>query len=271
MTPRSTTFIALLTSLVSLVAPARAGVTPTLQNLDSSQTTAVLKTFGANFAFRPLETPSDYGRNLGFAIGLGGGLTSASAITEAIPGVTMSQIPNANVILGLQLPKGFGIEAGFLPQVSVSGLSFNSWGGDVKWNAGAGLGKLLPVDVAVRAMYSKTSMSYSQTVTSPAPATGTIALSTQAWGVNVSASKKLPLIEPYAGFGWISQTGELSQTGSLSLFNTSLTTSNSWSTTNSGLWAFAGLQVRLFVFNLTTQYDSQMGIGTTSVKLGLKI
>ncbi|NDG85905.1 MAG: hypothetical protein EBX52_12830, partial [Proteobacteria bacterium] len=167
--------------------------------------------------------------------------------------------------------EGFGVEAGFLPKVNVSGLSFNSWGADVKWNVGSGIGKPLPVEVALRAMYSNTSMSYSQTVTSPAPATGTISLSTKAWGVNVSTSKKLPLLEPYTGVGWLSQSGDLSQTGSLSLFNTALTTSNSWSTTNSGLWAFLGVQVKLLAFNLTTQYDSQMGIGTTSVKIGFKL
>jgi hypothetical protein len=134
---------------------------------------------------------------------------------------------------------------------------------------GAGLGKLLPLDVAARVMYSSTSMSYTQTVTTPAPATDTLSLSTHSFGVNVSASKKLIILEPFAGLGWMSQSGTLSNTGNIPLFSTALTNSNSAS--NSGLWAFGGLQFKLLILNITAEYDSMMGISSESIKVGFKI
>jgi hypothetical protein len=255
---------------VFLQSKAFAGVTPNFTNLDAAQTSAVLKTFGANFTFRPMDTASNYGKNFGVSVGIGGGVTSGTAITEAT-GLPVSQIPHANIILGLQLPRGFAVEVGFLPNLSLSGLSFNSWGGDLKWNVGAGLGKLLPLDVAARVMYSTTSMSYTQTVTTPAPATDTLSLSTHSFGFNVSASKSLVILEPFVGLGWMSQSGTLSNSGNIPLFNTSLTNANTYNASNSGLWAFGGLQFKLLILNITAEYDSMMGISSQSIKVGFKI
>ena len=253
----------------ALQSQAFGGVTPNFTNLDQAQTTAVLKTFGANFTFRPIDTASNYGKNFGIAVGIGGGVTSGTAITDAT-GLPVSQIPNANIILGLQLPRGFAVEVGFLPKLSLSGLNFNSWGGDLKWNVGAGLGRSLPVELAARVMYSNTSMSYTQTVTTPAPATDTLSLSTHSFGVNVSASKRLILLEPFVGLGWMSQSGTLSNTGNIPLFNTSLTNASSYNSSNSGLWAYGGLQLKLLILNITAEYDSMMGISSESVKVGFK-
>jgi len=253
--------------LSQLSSNAHAGAAPALTNLDANQTSAVLKTFGTNFAFKPIESASDFGKNWGLSAGIGGGITSGTAITDAIPGVDASAIPNANLIFGLQGPLGLGLELGLLPSVKFSGLTFNTFGADVKWNIGSGLGRLLPIDVAARLMYSTTSLSYTETIAS---LTDTISISTHAVGFNVSASKKLFIIEPYVGLGFMSQSGTLSNTGTITLFNSSLTSGSSYDSSNSGLWTFVGLQWKLLILNLTAEYDNIMGIGSGSLKASLK-
>lgn len=240
---------------------------PNLSNLSSTQVSSVFKTFGSNFAFRPLEPASSYGKKWGLSFGLIGGLTSANAINSSIPGTNLSQVPSANIFFGLQGPNGLALELGILPQMAMNGFSFNSFGGNLKWTLSDNIRKPFPVDIAIRLMFSYTSMSYSETISG---ATDTVSLFTKVKGTNISVSKKLLIFEPYVGAGVIEETGTLSSKGAISLFNSSVTANNSYTSTMSSSWLYAGMQTKLLFLTISGQYDSMFGISTETLKVAFK-
>src|SRR5262249_52817207 len=159
----------------------------------------VFRTFGANFSFRPLEPASVYGKNWGATAGLIVGAADARKLTDGIPGVTQSYVPNAMIMAGAHGPYGFGVQGGFLPSVNVGGFHASQAGGDVKWTF-TELFPNSPCDMAVRAGYSSTTINYSQTVGGVAD---TLKYSTKTTDTSFSVSKKLAATEPFAGVGFI--------------------------------------------------------------------
>lgn len=259
-----------VTSLLFIAPSAFAFTPPNLQNLDSGQVDAVFKDFGANLIFKPLEPASTYSTIAGFSFGIIGTLTDSSAIRNNIPGTdSLSYVPDAQIYLGAQLPLGLAAEFGFFPTYSVGGFKVHSVGGDLKWTMSEVLAakKEVPVDVAFRAMVTNSGISYGQTISG---VSDTISYATTSWGTNFSISKKIALLEPYIGLGYIHTSGTLSDTGSITLFQQSVSLTDSFSDTNSGVWFYGGLQLNFILCNFTAEYDDIYGVGAGAIKFGFK-
>jgi hypothetical protein len=242
---------------------------PNLSNLDSDQVDAVFKDFGTSFVFRPLEPASDYGKITGFSFGVIGTLSSSADIRNNISGTSgLSYMPNAQIYLGMQLPKGFAAEVGFFPTLSVGGFKGHSVGGDIKWTlSDSGMGSYLPFNVALRAMYTASGLSYGQTVSG---VNDTITYSGSSYGTNLSISKKILFIEPYVGLGYVHTSSTLSNTGTVTLYQQSVSQTDSFSDGDGGVWLYAGVQFWFLLPAITVEYDDMYGIGAGSVKFSFK-
>ena len=238
---------------------------PTISDLDLNGVNAVISTFGSSFVFRPLEGPASYGSLWGFSLGVIGGVASDSKIKDAIPGVSSSYIPNAEIFAGIQGPLGLGAEFGFFPNTTIDGVHFNSFGWDLKWTASDLF--QLPFNLAFRMMYSTTSVSYTETVDG---ASDTIAFSSSAFGPNVSVSEKFLFLEPYVGLGYIHQSDRLSNNGTIQLFDESVSATDSYSDRSGSVWFYAGAQMRLLLLTATLEYDNIFGVSSVQGKVAIK-
>jgi hypothetical protein len=267
---RSRLPIFLLVGLFAFKAlPALAFSPPNLSNLDSDQVDAVFKDFGTSFVFRPLEPASEYGKITGFSFGVIGTLSSSSDIRNNISGTSgLSYMPNAQIYLGMQLPKGFAVEFGFFPSLTIGGFKGHSVGGDVKWTLNdSKMGGRMPFNLAIRAMYTASGLSYGQTVSG---VSDTITYSASNYGGNLSISKKILFIEPYVGIGYVGTNNTLSNTGTVTLYQQSVSLTDSFSDSNGGTWFYAGVQVWFLVPAVTVEYDNMYGVGAGSVKVSFK-
>lgn len=247
---------------------AQAASPPNLQNLNLPQLDSVFKVFGADMIFRPLEPASSHVDVFGVSFGAVAGLTSTKKVKSEISGVDINYIPAGDIYVGLHGPFGLALELGFIPALTLKDIKLEQYGGDLKWTINkVFFGEWLPVDVALRAMYSSANILYKQTINGVADV---IDYSTKLYGFNLSASKQLLFIEPYAGIGWIKQEANLSNTGTIRLFETSITASNSIDKNIGTAWLFAGVQFHIFMANLTAEYSNIFGVHTYATKLGFK-
>jgi hypothetical protein len=265
--------LALAATISALVlvpaANALAAGTPTLTNLLPNQVDDVFKVFGADLAFKPVEPPSSYGKIFGLSAGVIGGITSAQPIKDSIPGTTIDYVPAANIFLGVQLPYGWGVEFGFLPQTTISSAQLRSFGGDLKWTISDALFTTAsPISFAVRAMYSGTKLNFSQNVSG---IEDTVSFKSSSVGANLSAGLKFGFFEPYVGAGFIHQSSTLSNSGSITLFDSSVSLTSSLDEKNGSGWFYAGFQMTFIALTISAEYDSLFGVSSELFKLGLKI
>lgn len=260
-------FLALMALFLGLSAtPAKADV-PNLQNLNLPQLDSVFKVFGADLAFKPLEPASAYGDYFGFSFGVIGTLASTKKIKDEISGVTLSYAPGGDIYLGAQAPFGLALELGFIPAITVKDIRLEKYGGDLKWTVNKVFFEWLPVDVALRGMFTRGQVQYKQTISG---IEDTIDYDTSLYGFNVAVSKSFWFVEPYAGIGWVRQDASLGNTGRITLFNRTITAANTFEKKLSSVWYYAGAQFHIFFGNLTAQYDNMFGVHTYSAKVGFK-
>lgn len=260
-----------LLSIIALVlafsaSQAKAQV-PNLQNLNLPQLDSVFKVFGADLAFKPLEPASAYGDYFGFSFGVIGTLASTKKIKSEISGISLNYAPGGDIYLGVQAPFGLALELGFIPALTVKDIRLEKYGGDVKWTVNKVFFDWLPVDVALRGMYTRGQVQYKQTISG---IQDMIDYNTAVYGVNASVSKQLLFIEPYLGLGWVRQDATLGNTGRITLFNRTITAQNSFEKKLSSVWYYGGVQFHIFFGNLTAQYDNMFGVHTYSAKVGFK-
>jgi len=239
----------------------------TLQNLDQDQTDALFKTLVADTVFRPLEGASTFGDIFGFAFGVIGETTSTSQVQPFLPADTPSYVPGGNLFLAAQFPYGLGVEAGFIPQTGISGASFKQYGFDAKWTVNKVLFQALPVDVALRAGYSRPEISYTETVNA---VDTVISFNSNITTETLSVSRDFIFVEPYVTLGLIQQSGTLMGTGSTNIFSTTFSQSKSVDRSFTGTLFELGAQFKLGFFNLTAEYGNIFGISSYAGKISFK-
>jgi hypothetical protein len=249
------------------VSPARAAVF-TLPTLDTTMTDPIFETLATSFAFRPLEPASDLGSVWGFYIGAGGSGSDASKVAAIFSEMSTSYVPNAELQLGIGLPKGFTIEGGFIPKINFQGTSLSKYGGTLKWTLTRSLLPKFPLSIAVRAGLAKASIDYTQPLEGGSVTVGYASTILES---NLVISKFLGGfgfgIEPYLGFGVASQSSSLNATGTAELFGSSFPAgTESVSGSGTSTWLQAGLMLKLSVLAFTAEYDRMFGVSSWSGK-----
>ena len=252
---------------------------PSIDNIDQGDLDKVVKEFSANFAHAPVSPPSSLGKIFGFELGAVAGATSTPEfqrlVKEVDPDTNIPYIPHAGIFAALSVPFGITLEANLIPKTTVSDVSIDNVGLGLKWTMTNVFWTASPFDLALRAHYSSSQLSFKQTVqnasTSNQPVDAVVTYDSNSYGVNLSAGARLIFIEPYAGLGFIKGKGDLSVSGSsfVSIFNTTFSSSQSASSDATSAHLFAGLQFDLLLFHLGFEYGNAFGVNRYSAKLSL--
>lgn len=243
--------------------------TPGFNDITSTDLENISKEFSANFVHRPLTPASSLGAIFGFEVGVVGSLTDAPKIgeitkrenpTESDP---IDKLINAGLMAAVSVPYGITGELIILPEMDLGDLSISNYSLGVKWT----FSSLLPiplVDLAIRGHYGTTDISYNDTVDSVATE---ISLENSTMGVTLLGSVGLPIIEPYAGIGYVTRDTTLKASGTAQIFDTSFSTSQSQSSDGSSFQYFVGAELDLLFIHIAAQYENVFDTSIVSGKL----
>lgn len=239
-----------------------------LNTLVPSQLATVATSFGKLLSFRPAEPASDLGAIWGLYFGVGGSLSDLGALSALTQSPIPFWIPMADFQIGLGLPLGITLQAGFLPGLTLGGQSFSRYSIGVQWTATRTLLAFLPLSLAARLSYSNTSLRWNQTI---AASPVTITYTSGITSLDFVASKQLPVIEPYLLAGLVNHGAQIGGSTS-SLFGTGFPASTTVADMSTLSYRFAaGLQIKLLILAITPEYEFAFGSSSVNAKVAIKI
>lgn len=249
----------LFVSPAAFADPAFSGITETdLENISNEMS--------ANFTHNSMMGASKMGSIFGFQVGLIGAMTDSSKIDDIAKRNTGAELPklyNGGLMAAVGLPFGIALEATMFPETTLSGSKVSSTSFALKYNINEVI-PVLPVNLALRGVYSSSKLSFEQTV---ATVTSNVTNENSVTGIQLLFSPMIPVIEPYIGVGYLSGTNKLSNTGAASIFDSGFTTSQSESKTVSTTQLLAGAEVNLLLIKLGAEYSQAFGTSRYGIKL----
>lgn len=249
---------------------ARAEVTG-LPTLETSTTDAIFKVLASAFVFRPIEGAAELGSTWGGYVGLGVNMTDAAPLMALGGSSSTAYLPGGEAQLGIGI-RGLTVEVGAIPTLSISGNSLSKYAGAVKYSVNRLFSKKkIPISIAVRGLYSKSSVGYTQN------SGGTdigVEFGTSAFGGNLVVSRYLGFtflgIEPYAGVGYLNHSSTLTATAS-NLFGSSYAAgTTSISGSGGGLWLQAGMMLRVGIIGIAAEWDKLLDQTSYAAKFSLR-
>lgn len=264
----------LVSGIFSGQALAAAG--PGFDNLSQGDFDNAIRELSGNSTYHSVTGAGTLGSIFGIEVGVVGGLTSTPEINAYSKRVDasadISRLPHASLLVGVSVPMGFTGELLLFPEVTLSDIKYQQFGGSVKWTATELL--VLPFNLAVRGFVTSNKMSFQQTLnnasTGNTPVQVTVAQDNSQMGLQLLASPNLPFIEPYAGVGFIKATGKLAVSGATTgtIFNfTSAQSAESSPTTTQFL---LGINANLLILNLGLEYSRAFATDSYNFKLGFR-
>jgi hypothetical protein len=238
---RSAVALAALSAGVLASVPAHAYKFDALSQLNQSEFKLVAQDLSATFADKPQSPAAGLGL-IGFDVSATAGATSIESADVLKKAAGGNSVPKSLPTAGVRVEKGLlfdidlGVSYGVLPATSASAIS-----GDVKWAFWGG-GLVLPA-VATRVFYTQVN--------------GLGDMGLRSRGIELSISKGLAMVTPYAGVGIVASNA--------SAKNTAL---KSESYTQSRL--FAGVNANLLLINLGLEADKTGKDSSVNLKLGIR-
>lgn len=219
-----------------------------LNSLTQTDLDNVNKEMSHNFMFSSVSGASSLGSIWGFEVGVVGGMSNADHLNEIIkrtsPNSDFKNLYDAAVMARVSIPAGFTLEASLLPKVDFQGAKVSQMGAAARYTIIE-----LPVAVGVRAHYSKSNFSFTQT---QGAFTGNVDYDNSVYGLQAVVSQNFLLIEPYAAVGWVHGKSDLAATGTGSIGQTGDAKASSMDLT-------VGANLHLAFFNLGAEYSRAFG------------
>lgn len=245
-----------------------------LDNLSQQDVDDISEEFSANFVHSTVSGASTMGSIFGFEVGIVGRVSDASKIgalvKEQDANSDVSSLYDAGLMAQVSIPFGITAEMVYLPELELSGLSVNRTSFGAKWTITDGL-LVLPFNLAVRAHYSTSDLSYSDVINNASTGgnnvNADIGIESKSYGANVTASLDLLMVEPYAGIGYVSSDTDINVNASGGADIFSYTSAQSASSSSSGLHYFVGAQANLLIFKLAAEYSNVYGIDRVTGKI----
>ena len=264
--------------IISIVSTSVQAAKPKLNNVSKGELDAILEEFAANFVHTSVSPAKSLGAVWGVEVGVVAGITETpeleKLVKKADANTTVDKIPHAGALLAGSVPYGIGFEINMFPEKTFSGIKIKNTGGALKWTVSDVFFSSLPIDVAVKAHYSKSTLSYSQTINNSSTANtdvdSTITVENKIKGANITVSGDILIFQPFVGFGFAESDGKVGVTasGTATIFDQSITATNSQSASSkpSSAHLFAGLQFDLWLVNIAAEYTQVFGAKRYSAK-----
>ena len=233
--------------------------TPNFNNVSSDDFNSVMKDFSALSAYSSTSGASGRGSILGFEVGLLGSLTSTPNVNtvaqKADSTLSIPQLPSAGILAALSIPMGLSFEFIFLPSTTLNNLVYQQYGGAIQYKIMS-----LPVDLSVKAHYTKTLFNFAEVVnnasTGNQPVNTTINFDDTHVGGDLMIGESLMIVEPYVGIGFETASANLGLTGSTTanIFAPAFTSAQSASSSPSSVRFLAGLEFKLLLVRIGAEY-----------------
>lgn len=253
--------------LILMLFPLSVMADTSFTNIDGNDMKEITKGTGANFIHNSLMGASQLGRIFGFQVGLTAARTSVPKVDDIVQQNAGAELPtlyNAGLMGAIGIPFGLSVEAVLVPKIKSGDAKFESTSLAVKWNINDII-PVLPVNVALRGFYSNAELSFAQTV---AAQNATVSNKTTVSGFQLLVSPMLPIIEPYAGLGYVTADNDLAVTGtSGSIFDPLYTTGQSASKKETSTQMFVGVEANLALFKLGAEFSRAF----ENNRIGLKV
>lgn len=191
-----------------------------LEDLNVEQTKKVIEDLNAHLFPTTVTPASSLGKYFGLELGGLGGYSDSPEI-DKLDSSDISKIPHAALLVIAHFPYGLGVEYSTIP-IATDDFYYKYHVTGLKWTL-TDLWDKSPLDLRLRAQYAKGTLSYQQKV-SDVPVDVDYLYS--AWAGNITISKKLFILEPYFGVGYLSSSNDLKASGTASIFDVSVTASD---------------------------------------------
>lgn len=240
--------------------------TPDFRNLNKQALKDVSKEFHGNFIPTTVSGASNLGRLWGVEVGLVANKTSSPKI-EKVSQDSFDKLYSAALIGRADIIYGLGAEVTMLP-FKVGALKLKTYSFGVKWTL-TEVFKAIPFNIKLKAFYNTADISYKD---SESGVNYTVDYTLKGQGFNVTFSKKILLLEPYIGIGYVRGESDIEANGSTSFFGTTITQGiDNKGIKSSGTHFFAGITANLIAIDLGLEYSRVLGTDRVAAKLAFGI
>lgn len=232
-------------------------------NLTQSDVDNIMNDLSGANVHTSVAGASSMAATIGVEVGVVGGMADSPNIDKLVKDSGESDgaksLPHGGVLARVGLTSLFNFEALFLPKTDFDGSNFQKSSFAAQYNFLS-----LPLFAfALKGHLSDTEINYSQMVNG---ADVDVALKNRVMGIQLLASATLGVIEPYAGIGHVTSTGEMNVTGSQTIFDTSHTSSSSMESELSSTHLVGGVEFDFLFFNFGVEASQSFGNSRYAVK-----
>lgn len=250
-----------------------AASTPSFDNISDADFETIAKEFSGLFMHTSATPPTSLGKVFGVEAAMIVGAAEVpgiEAISQRIdPTVDLPYAPFAFLYGAVSVPYGITIETNFLPKVDVQDFEMQHYGLGIKWSLLDSALPDLPFDLAVKTYYSRSELNFSQTIPSPSTVVD-VGYENNMFGFETIFGLSLPLVQPYAGIGYLTSKADLSGVAqadpSYSLFVDNVSQSKKTTVNSSRL--IVGCQFNLAMLKMTLEYNRAFEINRLAAKVG---
>lgn len=258
----------IFSTAVLLLAGQVQAATPTFTNLTDDDFSNISKEYSANMAHPSVMGAESLGKIFGAEVALVGGMTPSPKIKDIVSrsgGSGMGDLYHAGIAAGLTVPFGITAEAVVLPKVTMAGGDYQMYSLAGKLSLNEDLIPVIPFNLAVRGFYSSSQFSFSQNA---GGVNGTVKNKDNVKGLQILVSPRLPVLEPYAGIGFLQADNTMNVDGTGTVFDSSYTTGQSATKKPNTTQWLIGLDAKLLLLSLGVEYAHAFDTDRYTAKLG---
>ncbi|MBY0385602.1 hypothetical protein K2X05_10645 [bacterium] len=251
-----------------------AASTPSFDNLSDADFKTISEEFSGIFVHTSATPPTSLGKLFGVEAAMIAGAAEIPGIEQISkridPTIKAPYAPFAFLYGAVSVPFGITIETNLLPQIDINDFEMSHYGAGVKWSLVDSILPNLPFDLAVKTFYSKSKLGFTQTIPSPTTVVD-VGFENNMFGVETVLGISLPMIQPYAGVGYVTSHSELRGVAqadpSFSMYLDGV--SQSKKTTVESMRYIVGCQFNLTALKITLEYNRIFDNNRIAAKLGL--
>lgn len=244
----------------------RVWAAPSLTAVTSEDFENLSNEMSANFLHNSMMGASKMGEIFGVQAGIVLAQTASPKINGIAERTSSSSLPklyNAGFMAALGIPFGLSGELVYTPKIGAGGVDLQTMSLGLKWNFNEVI-PVLPINLALRGVYSTSKLSFSQDLSGVRT---DVTNDNTTSGLQILVSPMIPLIEPYAGIGFLSASNKLSASGSTSVFSSTYSTSQSETRKVTTTQLLLGVEASLFLVKLGAEYSRAFATDRYGLKL----